>query len=269
MLVRIFLVLAVLSFGAAPHTVHANETPPQAVPVINALKQGRWENLEDGLDVLKVITTDGLVVTSYRISPDQFDFSVALQSGDNGSRAREIGEREGAVIVTNAGFFAVTESGRLYPIGYLRIGDRVHSKGWPDAGGTVSFKDSGLTLRPSGAGIPQDKFDVLQSRPMLIEPGGAWAMGSNAGPVKFRTLLCTLFNGDVILATVTRLGLTLFEAGWMLRAIEDQGYFGCDAAIALDGGRSTQVWHSGETQYSYPGFTPVHNFLVVRQREAQ
>lgn len=267
MLVRIFLCFVILGFGIGQGSAQSNDTPSKVVPVLNALKQARWETLQAGLDVLKVITPEGLVVTSYRISPRQFSFSVALQSGSSGSRVREIGEREGAVIVTNAGFFAVNTGGQFYSIGYLRLNDKVLSKGWPKAGGTITFEDGALTLKPSHSGIPQNEFDVLQSRPMIIEPNGQWAMGSNSGAVKFRTLLCTLESGEVLLTTITRLGLTLFEAGWLLRSQAENGFFGCDAAIALDGGRSTQVWHSGEPQYSFSGFTPVHNFLVIRQRE--
>ncbi len=273
MFVRILLLAVALSFGltlVAPQGfAQSSNTPPEVKPVLSALAQARWQNLEEGLDVMKVITPDGLVLAAYKISPDNFSFSVAVQSEDQGARAREIGEREGAVLVTNAGFFAVNGSGGLYPIGYLRVDDEVLSKGWADAGGTITFGDRSISLLPTEDGIPQHEFDVLQSRPMLIEPGGNWAMGSNAGPVKFRTLLCTLSDGEVILATITRVGLTLFEAGWLLRETDQGGFFGCDAAIALDGGRSTQVWHSGEPQYSFDGFTPVYSFLVVRQRETQ
>lgn len=92
-------------------------------------------------------------------------------------------------------------------------------------------------------------------------------MGSNSGLAKPRTILCTLDDGDVILLTVTRFGLTLYEAGWLMRSKEEGGFFGCDAALAFDGGRSTQVWYSGDEKYSSSGISPVHNFFVVRQKE--
>ena len=224
--------------------------------------------LEEGLSLLRVLTPQGLVVTAYRISPDRFEFSVVTQSENTGSRVKDIGEQSGAVLATNAGFFAINGNSRLYSIGYLRLRGKVLSKGWSDAGGTVSFHPEGLSLKPTHEGIPQGEHDVLQSKPMIIEPGGKWAMGSNIGAAKLRTLLCTMENGDVVLTTISRFGLTLFEAGWLLRSPEEGGFFGCDAAVALDGGRSTQLWHSGNPQYSFAGITPVHNFLIVRQREA-
>ena len=108
---------------------------------------------------------------------------------------------------------------------------------------------------------------MLQTRPMILEPGGHWAMGSNLGETKLRTLLCRKANADIIFVLVTRVGLSLYEAGWMLRAPKNGGFFDCDSAVALDGGRSTQVWYSGDPAYSFSGFTAVNNFLVIRQKE--
>ncbi|MEL7430245.1 MAG: phosphodiester glycosidase family protein [Pseudomonadota bacterium] len=241
--------------------------PSAALPVRNGLEQAQWMGVQEGLEVIRTLTPDGVVFTGYRISPKHFTFAIRTQLSETGSRAKEIGEQEGAVIVSNGGFFAVTGSGRLYPVGYFRMNGEVRSKGWHTAGGVVSFIEGQLRLSPTHAGIPSGEFDAFQSRPMLIEPGGKWAMGSNGGISKVRTLLCTLETGDVILAVVSRAGMTLYEAGWLMRSRDEGGFFGCDAAIALDGGRSTQIWHAGEPQYSVFGATPVYSFLVVRQRE--
>jgi len=264
---RLFFSIVLFLAGAVVANAQTGATPPAAKPALNSLKQASWMELEEGLSLLRILTPQGVVVTAYRVSPKRFEFSVVTQSRKTGSRVKEIGEATGAVIATNAGFFAVNGNNRLYSIGYLRLGGEVLSKGWVSAGGTVTLMPNGLSLKPTHEGIPQNEFDVLQSRPMIIEPGGIWSMGSNSGAPKLRTLLCTLKNGDVILVTISRFGLTLFEAGWLLRSPSDGGYFGCDAAIALDGGRSTQLWHSGNPQYSFSGITPVHNFLIIRQRE--
>lgn len=263
------VLIACLVLSSMPAFAQSSQPPTATASVVSGLKQAQWRELEDGLEVIRTITPAGLVLTAYRISPKQFEFSFVTQINDTGSRAKTIGEREGAVLVSNAGFFAVNSSGKLYSIGYLRLNGTVLSKGWNEAGGTITLAENEILLQPTHAGIPQNKYDVLQSRPMLIEPGAQWAMGSNSGTPKLRTLLCTLSDGTVVLATVTRVGLTLFEAGWIFRKPSEGGFFGCDSAIALDGGRSTQIWHSGEPGYSFVGITPVHNFIVVRQRENQ
>jgi len=242
-------------------------SPSKANDLKRALNASQWQELENGLQVIKAMTEEGVVMTAFRISPDEYSFSVTLQDNQSGSRAKQIGESEGAVVVVNAGFFATTEDSVLYSVGYLRLNGKTLSKGWDAAGGTVSIKDSGLELKPTYEGLPEGKFDVLQSKPMLIEPGGIWAMGSNSGSPKPRTILCKLNDGNIILAAITRFGLTLFEAGWLMRAKEEGGFFGCDSALAFDGGRSTQIWYSGDEKYSSSGISPVHNFFVVRQKE--
>lgn len=253
--------------AALPVYAQVVETPEKTKEVVGSLSQASWQSLEDGMDVLRSVTQAGMVITAYRISPERFTFDVELQDKPDGSRARAIGEQGGAVLAINGGFFAQREDGALYSIGYLRLGDQVLSKGWPNSGGLIVFENEGPKLLPSQAGIPTSGPDVLQTRPMLLEPGGKWAMGSNSGDAKLRTLFCRKANGDVILVVISRVGLSLFEAGWMLRSRDEGGFFGCDAAVALDGGRSTQVWYSGDPAYSFPGFTSVHNFLLVRQRD--
>ena len=242
-------------------------SPVKANEVVNSLNASQWQELENGLSVIRATTADGIVMTAFSISQENFTFSIELQSDKTGSHVKQIGEQEGAVIAANAGFFASTSLGELYSVGYLRLNDQVLSKGWGSSGGVVSFKPDGLELLPTHKGLPVGDFDVIQSKPMLIEPGGVWAMGSNSGFAKPRTILCKLGNGNIILSTVTRFGLTLFEAGWIMRSKEKGGFFGCDAALAFDGGRSTQVYYSGDEKYSSNGISPVHNFFVVRQKE--
>lgn len=260
------LAVAALSVSNNAYSQTAN-LPENSSNVVTALNASQWQELESGLQVIRAMTEDGVVVTAFKISPDDFTFSIALQNSDSGSRVKEIGEQEGAVVASNAGFFAITGSSVLYPIGYLRLNEKVHSKGWPSAGGAVAFKPDGIQLTPSHQGLPAGEFDAIQSKPMLIEPGGKWAMGSNAGSAKPRTILCMLKDGNVILSTVTRVGLTLFEAGWVMRSPTEGGFFDCDTALAFDGGRSTQIWYSGDEKYSSSGISPVHNFFVVRQKE--
>jgi len=242
-------------------------TPSKTSIVAASLEASQWQQLETGLQAIKAMTESGVALTAFKISPENFTFSIALQDDASGSRAKTVGEQQGAVVIANAGFFATKDDGELYSVGYLRLNTNVISKGWPSSGGVLSLKEDGLQLTPSQDGLPAGEFDVLQSKPMLIEPNGKWAMGSNAGSAKPRTILCTLSNGDVILATVTRAGLTLFEAGWLMRSKVEGGFFGCDAALAFDGGRSTQMWYSGDEKYSSNGISPVHNFFVVRQKE--
>ena len=151
-----WVICLIVLFGLTTHVSASSvdNAPSGILPVINALEQSRWEQLQDGLAVKRALVPGGLIVTAYKIDPRHFSFSVSVNASDKGSTAKSIGEREGAVLSTNAGFFAISSSGDLYPVGYLRIDGSVLAKSWSDAGGTISFVDGGVRLLPTSLNAP-------------------------------------------------------------------------------------------------------------------
>ena len=258
--------LGLLMYSPQP-IASADETPERTQSVVAALKNAQWEQIEVGFRSLRGQTPDGITVTAFGILPDHFSFHIGLQSDDRGERASDVGYRERAKIAVNAGFFAENDEGYLAPVGYLRVDGQRFSKGWHRSGGYLVVEEEGLQLVPTGRGVPVGEADTLQSKPMLIEPGQQWSMRTNAGNLKHRTLLCRMADGEIILFTVTRSGMSLYEAGWVMRSRQEGGFFGCDSALALDGGRSTQVWVEDRPDLSFAGVSPVHNFLLIRRKE--
>ncbi len=241
--------------------------PPRSAKTLKALQAADWQEMEPGLRVLRISGDSNLIMTAFGIDPGRFSFSVELQNNPEGERITSVGERLNPVLAVNAGFFAIgEEDGKLSPVGYLRLNGKRYSKGWTDAGGFITLKDGIPDLIPVTDGTPQGAFDVLQSKPLMIEPGKRWAMRTNRGNTKYRTLLCIRDDGEIVLTTITRGGLSLYEAGWLMRSQNVGGFFDCDSAIALDGGRSTQMWVQDKPEWMFSGFTPVHNFLVVKRR---
>ena len=260
-------VICILHFGGDVSYAKADSPPQKSAVIVDALKAQPWQEVQPGFDAIRAITQEGLVFSAYRFSPKQFELSIELQSDAKGERVDMVGERiKHALLVVNAGFFFDQDS-KLYSTGYLRLGGKTLSKGWRDAGGFLSLKADGPELSAAKKGTPIGDFDVLQSKPMLIEPDGKWAMLSNRVRMKRRTILCRMSNGEFIIAMITRVGASLFEAGWIMRSKDDGGYFGCDSALAMDGGGSSQIWVRGYPQFSHRGLTPVHNFLVVSRKK--
>ncbi|MCG6858321.1 MAG: phosphodiester glycosidase family protein [Salaquimonas sp.] len=248
----------------------AGEAPERSVAAHQALEAAQWEETEEGFEVMRARTGAGASLVALRIPPERFVFAIAVQTGDKGERVDAFGEREGALIAINGGFFGEDEeSKRLFPVGLLRVGGKDFSPAWNLMGGVAVIKDGRLSLRPSSAGVPEATGNVLQSKPMLIEPGGKWAMNTNQGHLRPRSLLCTLKSGETLILVVKGAGLSLYEAGWLMREASAGGYFGCDAALALDGGGSTQLWIAGHEDLSFAGETPVHNALIVKRRGAE
>ena len=262
-----FITVWLICLLASIVTVNAQTDRPAAVStLLTTLKFTPWEKVQDGFSSRRIVTPAGMIFTAFRISPKYFNFLVVEQENASGSTAQEIGQVNGAMLVANGGFFAMTGASSLYPVGYLRIDENIRSKAWKSEGGFVNFLPQGPVLTPSHSGIPANKFDVLQTRPMLIEPGGKWAMNQNSFEAKNRTIFCRMANGDVVLATFTRVGLSLYEAGWVFRHPDEGGFFGCESAVAMDGGGSTQIWYSADESYSQSGRTPVQNFLVISEK---
>ena len=265
----VVVVLAIMLSPAG--TVHAQETDeaPQRTSVVReALESAAWEETEEGYFLIQARSESGQSIIAFRIPPDHFTFAITVQSEPKGERVEDFGDRTGALVAINGGFFGEEQkSGNLFPVGLLRVGGRNFSQAWDRAGGIATIEDGRVKLSASSAGVPERAENVLQSKPMLIEPGGKWAMNTNQGHLRPRSLLCVLANGEVVVVVVRGAGMSLYEVGWLMRAPETGGYFGCDAALALDGGGSTQLWVAGHDDLSFRGETPVHNALILRRRE--
>jgi len=260
-----FILVALMFGGPAAAQELA---PPRTAEARQALAASPWRKLEDGLSLLQATTQGGATLTALRIAPDRFAFAIATQAQAKGERVDVFGPREGAVIAVNGGFFAEQQaSGALFPVGLLRLAGKQMSSAWRATGGYLVLADGVPSIRPAATPPPSNTPDVLQSKPLLIEPGGKWAMNSNQGLMRQRTVICLTKDGEATLLLVTGAGMSLFEAGWLMRGAEVGGFFSCDSALALDGGGSTQLWVAGNRELALRGETPVHNALVVLRRD--
>ncbi|GIL00958.1 MAG: hypothetical protein BroJett030_08570 [Alphaproteobacteria bacterium] len=265
---RLLILAACLTLGAVPLRAEAPDpAPPRAAEAKDALRAAAWEELETGLLVLRAASGRGLEMTALRIAPDRFSLSLALQREPRGERVETIGPREDAVIAINGGFFGEREAGGdLFPVGLLRRGGRDQSRAWQRTGGFLVLSDGKVAIRPTSAGVGPRASDIIQSKPLIIAPGGKWVMNTNQHHLRRRSIVCLQADGTVVLFVIRRFGLSLYEAGWLMRAPEAGGFFDCHAALALDGGGSTQLWVAGHPELSFRGQTPVHNALVVKRR---
>lgn len=239
--------------------------PERTRVIVTALKGSKWQEIQGGMGVLRAITPGGLVMTAFRISSEKFQLEIVASREKRGERATDIAGAMDIILAVNAGFFSEdTETGQLAPVGLMKLANKVSGVRWEKSGGYLVLEKGSVSLLPSTTGKPKVEGDVLQSKPMLIEPGGKWAMNTNQGRLERRTILCLQDDGNVVLSVITRSGASLYEAGWVMRNAREGGFFGCDSALALDGGGSTQIWVRDHPQFSFSGITPVHNFLVLK-----
>lgn len=265
-----FVVVILLAMVSAA-SARAQETRLSAVPeraaiLRTALKANQWKEIEPGLSGLRV-ATDGIRFSAVRVDEKYFNLSLAIQDNEDGELASQYGERVDAIVVLNGGFFGEKEPGKkLFPVGLLRVKGRDFSKRWRSAGGYLILGEAKLRIAPASQ-VPADDLPlVLQSKPLLIEPGGNWAMNTNRAISRPRSVVCVLPDGNIMLAAFGGYGLSLYEAGWIMRGVNEGGFFGCDSAIAMDGGGSTQFWVRDHAELSIAGESPVHNAVIVRRR---
>lgn len=246
------------------------QRPPLATEAVSSLGQSSWEQLAEGIDTIAAATALGTRITALRIDLELYRFEVLRQSGANGERASTMADREGATAAVNGGFFA-NANGVLFPVGMLMDDGVKLSQPWSATGGYLVLPGSagGETPRimPSREGLPEWAHEAIQSRPLIIEPGRRWAMRTNDGNQERRTLVCMLDDGKALIMLVTGGGLSLFEAGWILREPRWGGFFDCDAALALDGGSSTQLHVADRPDLAIEGLTRVDNALGVFPRD--
>lgn len=240
--------------------------PARASEVVNALELTDWKPLESGIDYLSINTALGVLVKAFKIDQNEFEFLVEQQNKNEGETAASFAKRLNAKIVVNGGFFARKASGALVPVGLLRDNGKYFSKAWRNVGGYLLFKDGRGEILPTRTKIDENANEVIQSKPVIIEPNGIWALNNNLGLLKNRTIVCLKKDSSVIIVTIAGSGLSLFEAGWMMRHEKWGGWFDCDAAIALDGGGSTQLYVAGHNSLNIEGNTPVQNALIVKKR---
>ena len=242
-------------------------SPARTLDARAELQAANWQVLEPGLSLLHGRSAGGIEFSAFQIDQSKLRFELAVQSVPDGERVEDFGRRANAVLAVNGGFFGEKEPGKgLFSVGLLRRNGKQFSPNWPIAGGYLLFGERGIKIARSAKSPPERQQAILQSKPLLIAPGGQWAMNTNQELSRPRTLVCELASRELILLVVFGSGMSLFEAGWLLRDESAGGYFGCNAALAMDGGGSTQLWVAGHGALAVKGETNVHNALVLVRR---
>lgn len=263
----LMMVVSVFCYSSAL-AQDASQRPPHAGEVVGALERAQWETFDDGLRVIEVDTALGTRLTGISIDLERYRFGIIPQKGDEGERVSSVLRRTDARLAINGGFFSVGNDGKLRSVGMLILEGRAQSAAWPTSGGFLALDHGGkpaISLSPDGP--PMWAHTAVQSRPVLIEPGGLWAMNTNSSEPARRTLFCLLSDNTALIVIVHGNGLSLFEAGWVLRGRPWGGFFGCDSAIALDGGGSTQLAVRDHENLTVTGLTRVHNIVAVFARD--
>jgi len=246
------------------------ETEPDLAGLLSATKGIRMTNLEPGLSVgTAEYPRFGIRIHVFDFARDRFALRVGEQSSETGNRAPDFFESGDDVFVVNGGYFERTSRGKLSASGLLIVDGQQVAREHDRAGSGVIYSGN------DGVGIAYRKnFDnrsgadhALQVGPILVDPGGVKGIYKNTGGRFNRSAVC--LRGASFTVFVVEGGISLFQLADLLSLPQSDGGFGCDIAINLDGGPSTQAaLRTGSVSRDIPGDSTVHNALIVSRRPA-
>ncbi len=244
------------------------------VPALLAAGQkAGWSELEAGLEYWSAEAPDyGVALNAWRFDPERFQLGLAVADNMNGENAGTFRSSREAVLAINAGFFDLDIRSRLTPVGLAVSDKRELSPFDPEKAknpltGVLIRSGDKVEVQPAARFQPGTSYDMaLQAGPLVVDPGGINGIVRNSFDRLDRSAFCIDFNGNPVIVRLSG-GLSLFEFGDFLSRAPMDGGLGCERAINLDGGPSSQVSVASEGGvFEAPGLWKVHNALILQRR---
>ena len=271
---RLALLCLLLATGATPAAEKPAKEPdlvnePDAALLAGRMRAAAVEILAPGATHRRVeLPKFGLVIDAFFFDPARYTVRVVEQTAETGDQIATFLDRPGDVFAINGGFFERDDKTKhLAPSGLLVTDGTVVAPEHQRAGSGIVYVADG-TLRivyRKAAPPPSEMEEAIQVGPVLVDPGGKVGIYKNTGDRLDRSAVC--LAGSRVVFVVVDGGLSLFRLAHLLAAPEKDGGLGCDVALNLDGGPSTQaLYRSGDRRIEIPGDWPVENALVVAPR---
>lgn len=261
--------------GAAPspgQTLDYKEHVDTAQPLKNLLEAsaGRpFTALEAGLEY-KRVTVPGYAVTAFVwiADPNRFTVDIRMQQGKKGCHIEEFLRESADILALNGGFFEIGRDYSHTPSGLIFAGNTLHGP-VTSHGGSGIFCITQATpsiIWTKDSINPAEYTLALQSGPVIVEPGGRQGVYGNSYRRCSRSAI-GIAEGKVVFAVIegnNGSGLSLYEFAEFLRSDP----IGCDAALNLDGGSSTQV-HCLHTAapVSVSGLWKINSAILLARKE--
>ena len=262
--------VALLVVTVLPQSARADDAaaqlPSPLAPLHHAIASSDWTAITPGVDRLSTTAAPAhvLALTAYRLAPTSIRMRVVPQLAPGGSSAVDIAASSHAAIVINAGFFWITPDNALAPTGLLisdgkTLAPRKDCRACP---GVIYADKKGVHIeRERNLKSVRGITAAVQVGPMLVEKGAVITFKPE-GPAAARSAVCLDAAHNVIVVAALS-ALTLYEMAALMQAAPKDGGFGCDTALNLDGGPSTQVAVTIKGHSEQLGFPrPVQNFLA-------
>jgi uncharacterized protein YigE (DUF2233 family) len=241
---------------------------PPMTALLEAGKEAHPTELLPGLDYRLIEVPDyGLKVHAWSFDQDKFAFRMVMEKTPRGSHVRDLIGAAPDVFAINGGFFERDREGVLTPSGLVIMRGQETSHETAGGGSGIIYWGAG------GVGIGYRKeltghgimAEAVQVGPVLVDPGGKVSVSNTKHDRQNRSAACLIPGRFVIIAVDG--GLSLYQLATLLAAPADEGGLGCDVALNLDGGPSTQASsRAGSQELDVFGGTTVQNALIVYRK---
>ena len=258
-----FLALAGAALARTP-SVETKAEPTMAA-LLDAGKQAQPAELMPGAGYRLIELPDyGLKVHAWSFDQDKFAFRMAMEKAPRGSHVRDLIGPAPDVLAINGGFFERDRNGVLTPSGLVIMHGQETSPETSGGGSGIIYWGAG------GVGIGYRKdltghgimAEAVQVGPVLVDPGGKVSVKDSKHDRQNRSAAC-LTPGRFVIVAVDG-GLSLYQLAVLMAAPIVDGGLGCDVALNLDGGPSTQASsRAGSQNLDVFGGTNVQNALIV------
>jgi hypothetical protein len=266
------VVLALLPAFAGTKSPTAEKPDRKSEPDLSLLlARGRAIAFSESLPGLRYGRLDwpeyGLKVHAWIFAQDKFTLRAAASTDSKGTTVERFALKAGDVFVINAGFFERDKKGVLEASGLLIIDGRETTPENERAGSGIAYSGrAGVAI-----GYRKELADrsgmtsAVQVGPVLVDAGGRVGVLNSRHDREERSAICTRENEFATF--VVEGGLSLYQLAELLARPAAEGGFGCDVALNLDGGPSTQaLFRTANQRLFVPGGWPVQNALVVSSR---
>ena len=204
------------------------------------------------------------------MDPKRFRIKLAEQKSPHGAEVTEFLSDPGVVLAVNGGFFDIDDSKRLRAAGALVVHGVVRNGALNRQTGALVGGDDNVRIIWAKDLAPLASYTfALQSGPILVEGPNRVGIKRNDYDRLGRAAICTK-GGTVIFIAIKGAkgtGLSLYEFASLLAAREEDGGIGCELALNLDGGPSTQaVMKLNGVTETATGLWKVHNAIIVSKK---
>lgn len=219
-----------------------------------------WESLDSGLDyTFKRVATGK--IHAFKVNPKQFRMGIvtADKLGQKSSSVKEMAKKAGAIVAINGGFFSPEYQNLGLLIDEGKIVSPLKNTSW----WSVFYVKNGrpYITHTNSFNASSSVSMAVQSGPRLVVDG---AIPKLKPSVAERSAICVTSKKEVVLIATENVFIQPTDLAEYLRKPLSSDGLGCQSALNLDGGSSTQIYAKvGSFNLDVSGFNRVTNAVVV------